>query len=112
MGGGLWLIVAEDPDRTFASCAPNLLYWFNSYSKWFEGTDTSPWPHFENAEALRATGLVNIVTPDAAIKLITERITQAPIELYTMMLAPPGLSLDIVRPSIELFASKVLPHFS
>jgi alkanesulfonate monooxygenase SsuD/methylene tetrahydromethanopterin reductase-like flavin-dependent oxidoreductase (luciferase family) len=112
MGGDLWLVVADDPDRTFAAYAPHLLYWFNSYSKWFEGTDTSPWPHFENAEALRATGLVNIVTPDAAIKLITERITQAPIELYTMMLAPPGLSLDIVRPSIELFASKVLPHFS
>ena len=51
MGGDLWLIVTEDPDRTFAAYAPHLLYWFNSYSKWFEGTDTSPWPHFENSRS-------------------------------------------------------------
>jgi alkanesulfonate monooxygenase SsuD/methylene tetrahydromethanopterin reductase-like flavin-dependent oxidoreductase (luciferase family) len=112
MGGDLWLVVAEDPDRTFAAYAPHLLYWFNSYSKWFEGTDTSPWPHFENAEALASSGLARIVTPDAAIKLIEERIGEVPIEMYTMMLAPPGLALNAVQASLELFANKVLPHFS
>jgi hypothetical protein len=74
MGGDLWLIVTEDPDRTFATYAPHLIYWFNSYSKWFEGTDTSPWPHLDNAEELRAKGLVNVVTPEAAVKLIKHRI--------------------------------------
>lgn len=112
MGGDLWLVVAEDPDRTFATYAPHLLYWFNSYSKWFEGTDTSPWPHFADAEALRSSGLVNIVTPEAAIKSISDRVAEVPIELYTMMLAPPGLALNAVQASLELFARKVLPHFS
>ena len=61
MGGDLWLIVAEDPDRTFATYAPHLIYWFNSYSKWFEGTDTSPWPHLDSGEELLSKGLVNVV---------------------------------------------------
>lgn len=111
MGGDLWLIVAEDPDRTFATYAPNLLYWFNSYSKWFEGTDTSPWPHLENAEELLSRGLVNVVTPEAAVELITKRTAEVPVEMYTMMLSPPGIALSAVETSLELFAKKVMPHF-
>lgn len=111
MGGEMWLIVADDPDRTFATYAPHLLYWFNAYSKWFEGTDTSPWPHLDNAEELLSRGLVNVVTPDAAIKLIKARIAEVPVEMYTFMLTPPGIALDYVRTSLELFANKVMPHF-
>ena len=111
MGGDMWLIVADDPDRTFATYAPHLLYWFNAYSKWFEGTDTSPWPHLDNAEDLLSKGLVNVVTPDAAIKLTKDRIAEVPVEMYTMMLTPPGIALNAVQTSLELFAKKVMPHF-
>ena len=111
MGGDLWLIVAEDPDRTFATYAPHLLYWFNSYSKWFEGTDTSPWPRLDNAEELLSKGLVNVVTPDAAVNLIKDRTAEVPVETYTMMLSPPGIALGAVQTSLELFAKKVMPHF-
>ncbi|MGA2409488.1 MAG: LLM class flavin-dependent oxidoreductase [Candidatus Binataceae bacterium] len=111
MGGDLWLIVAEDPDRTFAAYAPHLLYWFNAYSRWFEGTDTSPWPHLDNAEELLSRGLVNVVTPEAAVKLIKDRTAEVPMELYTMMLSPPAIELGMVRDSLELFAQKVMPHF-
>ncbi|HEX3409373.1 MAG TPA: LLM class flavin-dependent oxidoreductase [Candidatus Binataceae bacterium] len=111
MGGDMWLIVADDPDRTFATYAPHLLYWFNAYSKWFEGTDTSPWPHLENAEELLSRGLVNVVTAEAAVKLIKSRIAEVPVEMYTFMLTPPAIALDAVRTSLELFANKVMPHF-
>jgi alkanesulfonate monooxygenase SsuD/methylene tetrahydromethanopterin reductase-like flavin-dependent oxidoreductase (luciferase family) len=111
MGGDLWLIVSDDPDRTFATYAPHLIYWFNAYSRWFEGTDTSPWPHFDNAEALLASGFVNVVTPDAAVKLIRDRTTEVPVEMYTMMLSPPGIAIHEVEASLELFAKKVMPHF-
>jgi len=110
MGGDMWLIVAEDPNRTFATYAPHLLYWFNAYSKWFEGTDTSPWPHLNNADDLLAKGLVNIVTPEAAVKLIKDRTAEVPVEMYTMMLSPPGIALREVQTSLELFASKVMPN--
>jgi alkanesulfonate monooxygenase SsuD/methylene tetrahydromethanopterin reductase-like flavin-dependent oxidoreductase (luciferase family) len=111
MGGDLWLIVAEDPDRTFATYAPHLLYWFNSYAKWFEGTDTALWPHMEDPAELRSRHLVNVVTPEAAVSLIKGRVAEVPVELYTMMLSPPGIAMNIVAESLELFAKKVMPSF-
>lgn len=111
MGGDLWLVVSEDPDRTFATYAPHLLYWFNSYAKWFEGTDTSPWPHINSAEELKSLRLVNVLTPDDAVKYIEERVAEVPVEMFTLMLSPPGLPLSKVAENIELFAKKVIPHF-
>jgi alkanesulfonate monooxygenase SsuD/methylene tetrahydromethanopterin reductase-like flavin-dependent oxidoreductase (luciferase family) len=111
MGGDIWLVVSEDPGRTFAAYAPHLMYWFNSYAKWFEGTDTSPWPQINNAEELRSRHLVNFVTPDAAVALIKQRVSEVPVEMYTMMLSPPGIAMNTVAESIELFAKKVMPQF-
>jgi probable F420-dependent oxidoreductase len=111
MGGGLWLVVAEDPDRTFAHYAPHLLYWFNSYAKWFEGTDTSPWPMLNSAQELRTRGLVNILSPEAAVELIKRQTAEVPVEMFTFMLSPPGVKLSQVAPHLELFANKVMPHF-
>ncbi len=111
MGGGLWLMVAEDPDRTFATYAPNLLYWFNSYAKWFEGTDTSPWPMMSSAAELKSRQLVNVLTPEAAVALIKAQIAEVPVEMFTFMLSPPGIKLSSIAPHLELFANKVMPHF-
>jgi alkanesulfonate monooxygenase SsuD/methylene tetrahydromethanopterin reductase-like flavin-dependent oxidoreductase (luciferase family) len=111
MGGDLWLVVSEDPDRTFATFAPHLLYWFNSYAKWFEGTDTSPWPLINDAAELKSRGLVNVITPDAAVTLIKGRLAEVPVEMFTMMLSPPGITLSKVEENLELFAKKVMPHF-
>ncbi len=111
MGGDLWLIVSEDPDRTFAAYAPHLMYWFKSYSKWFEGTDTQPWPPINSADELRSRHLVNVVEPEAATALIKQRISEVPVELYTMMLSPPGIEMKAAMESIELFARKVMPNF-
>ena len=111
MGGDLWLVVSEDPDRTFATYAPHLLYWFNSYAKWFEGTDTRPWPHISNAEELKSRRLVNVVTPDAAVTSIRQRVAEVPVEMFTVMLSPPGVPLSRIEENIELFAKSVMPHF-
>jgi alkanesulfonate monooxygenase SsuD/methylene tetrahydromethanopterin reductase-like flavin-dependent oxidoreductase (luciferase family) len=112
MGGDLWLVVSEDPDRTFNAYAPHLMYWFNSYSKWFAGTDTQPWPPINNAAELRSRHLVNVLTPEAAIAAIKQRISEVPIEMYTMMLSPPGIAMKLAMESIELFAKKVMPQFA
>jgi hypothetical protein len=111
IGGDLWLIVSEDPGRTFAECAPNLLYWFNAYSRWFAGSDTSPWPHLDNKEQILSLGLATIVTPEDAVKHIQARTADVPVELFTMMLMPPGSPITSVQTSLELFAKKVMPHF-
>lgn len=111
MGGDLWTVVAEDPDRTFAAYAPHLLYWFNSYAKWFEGADTGLWSHMDDPAELKKQKLVNFLTPEAAIRLIEERVAAVPVELYTMMLSPPGIDMKLVAEGLELFAKKVMPHF-
>ena len=111
IGGDLWVIVSEDPGRTFVECAPNLLYWFNAYARWFAGSDTSPWPHLENKEQILSLGLATIVTPEDAVKHIKARIADVPVELFTMMLMPPGSPINSVQTSLELFAKKVMPHF-
>jgi hypothetical protein len=87
------------------------MYWFNSYSKWFEGTDTQPWPPINDAEELRSKHLVNVVTPEAAIATIRQRVSEVPVEMYTMMLSPPGITMSTVVESIELFAKRVMPNF-
>ena len=111
IGGDLWLIVSEDPGRTFVECAPNLLYWFNAYSRWFAGSDTSPWPHLDNKEQILSLGLATIVTPEDAVKHIKARTADVPVEIFTMMLMPPGSPINSVQTSLELFAKKVMPHF-
>jgi len=91
IGGDLWLIISEDPDRTFAECAPNLLYWFNAYSRWFEGQRYEPVAPSQYKEQILSLGLATIVTPEDAIKHIKARTAEVPVELFTMMLMPPGL---------------------
>ena len=73
IGGELWVIVADDPGRTFAECAPHLLSWFNAYSRWFAGSETSPWPQLEHTEQIRSLGLATIVTPEDAVTHIQAR---------------------------------------
>jgi alkanesulfonate monooxygenase SsuD/methylene tetrahydromethanopterin reductase-like flavin-dependent oxidoreductase (luciferase family) len=111
MGGDLWLIVSEDPDRTFAAYGPHLLYWFNAYARWMEGSDTGLWTHMDEPSQLRELGLINVLTPSDAVAHIKRRVTEMPVELYTMMLSPPGIDMKIVRESLELFAKKVSPAF-
>jgi alkanesulfonate monooxygenase SsuD/methylene tetrahydromethanopterin reductase-like flavin-dependent oxidoreductase (luciferase family) len=111
MGGDMWLIVSKDPDETFATYAPHLLYWFNSYAQWFEGTNTRPWPHINDVEELKSLRLVNIVTPEAAVTLIRERVAEVPVEMFNMMLSPPGIPLSKIEDHMQLFAKEVLPHF-
>lgn len=111
MGGDLWLIVAADPERTFAAYAPHLIYWFNAYARWFEGTDTAPWPHIDSPSQLRELGLVNVLTPADAIAHIRKQTAEVPVELYTMMLSPPGIDMKLVREGLELFAKEVMVAF-
>ncbi|HZP46879.1 MAG TPA: LLM class flavin-dependent oxidoreductase [Candidatus Binataceae bacterium] len=111
MGGDLWLVVSTDPERTFNLYAPRLIYWFNAYARWFEGSGTGLWPMIKDAEHLRSLGLVNFLTPDDAVAHIRRRVAEVPIELYTMMLAPPAVDMKLVRESLELFAAKVMPAF-
>jgi probable F420-dependent oxidoreductase len=112
MTGGLpWLVVSNDPERDFNLFSPGVMYWYNSYAKWFEGTDTNVWPHLDSADDLKRLKLMTVVTPDEAVKMIKALIAEVPVETFGFAIAPPGVPVSKVTENIELFANKVMPHF-
>ena len=68
-------------------------------------------PHLENKEQILSLGLATIVTPEDAVTHIKARTADVPVELFTMMLMPPGAPITSAQTSLELFAKKVIPHF-
>ena len=110
-GGDLWMVVSNDPERTFALYAPHVLYWYNAYAKWFEGTDTSVWPYLNSIDDLKKYNMLNVVTPEQAVTRIKQQLAEVPVETYSIAIAPPGVPVSKVRDNLELFASKVMPHF-
>jgi alkanesulfonate monooxygenase SsuD/methylene tetrahydromethanopterin reductase-like flavin-dependent oxidoreductase (luciferase family) len=110
-GGVPWLVVSNDPERTFALYAPGVMYWYNSYAKWFEGTDTNVWPRLESVEDLKRLNMLTVVTPADAVKMIEGLIAEVPVETFGISIAPPGVPVSKVAEHLELFASKVIPRF-
>jgi probable F420-dependent oxidoreductase len=110
-GGSLWLVVGDDPERTFAKVAPHVLYWYNAYAKFFETTEMKLWPIMQSTDELKTRKLLTVLTPDDAVKLIKEQIGEIPVESYSVPISPPGMPADQFRSHLELFAQKVIPHF-
>jgi len=60
-------------------------------------------------DGLRKSGLLKVVDPEMAIKIIREYITAVPLTHYYSWTLPPGLPPRWAQPHLELFASKVIP---
>jgi alkanesulfonate monooxygenase SsuD/methylene tetrahydromethanopterin reductase-like flavin-dependent oxidoreductase (luciferase family) len=105
------LVVSDDPERTFALLAPHVIYFVNTYAKWFEGTDTHVWSAVHGNEELKASGMLTVLTPEDAVKQLKGLIAQFPMEAMTLSLAPPGMPAHKMMQYHELFAKKVMPHF-
>jgi alkanesulfonate monooxygenase SsuD/methylene tetrahydromethanopterin reductase-like flavin-dependent oxidoreductase (luciferase family) len=106
-----YLIVSHDPERTFNLLAPHVIYWANSYSSWFEGSDTQVWSRIDDIEGLRTSGLLNVFTPQNAIAALKKMEAEMPLELFSFLLAPPGVPAKDNFKSLELFAKEVMPAF-
>ena len=106
----MWLMVSEDPERTFAEVAPHVLHQINTYAKWLSGTGHQSFVPADVA-TLKASGQLMIMTPDEAIKFFKSQMALAPLEGFAGMTPPAGFPLDKLAPYIELFANKVLPAF-
>ena len=67
--GGFWfLIVSDDPEKTFAEAADHVSYQVNNYSVWLQAGGLQPLaPHLNDREDLRKSGLLHVVDPDTAI---------------------------------------------
>jgi alkanesulfonate monooxygenase SsuD/methylene tetrahydromethanopterin reductase-like flavin-dependent oxidoreductase (luciferase family) len=96
--------VTEDPEATWAEIGKYVLHYVRSYAEWSgdQATSSSPMHGLTSIEAVRASTMVNVVTPDECIELArTHSITLTPLM--------GGMPPDTGWKFIELFADKVLP---
>lgn len=106
--GPMFLCVSEDPDRTWATIAPNALHETNSYAQWIaEGNESAPYSAFSDADALRKIGLYLVLTPDETVALIRGLDDDSMITMHPCM---GGMSTDIGWRSLELLVNKVFPE--
>jgi alkanesulfonate monooxygenase SsuD/methylene tetrahydromethanopterin reductase-like flavin-dependent oxidoreductase (luciferase family) len=110
---GFWfLIVSDDPERTFAEAADHVIYQVNNYSVWLQAGGLQPLaPHLSDQEALKQSGLLQVVDPDTAIGMIRNLADTVPITHFYSWTLPPGLPPRWAGTHLELFASKVIPAF-
>ena len=54
---------------------------------------------------------VGCLNADEFRDYVKQRLAEVPVEMFTFMLSPPGISLSSIAPHLELFANKVMPHF-
>ncbi len=107
-----YLIVSNDPEKTFTEAADHVIYQANNYSKWLSAAGLAPLSeHLGDREQLRKSGLLQVVDPDGAIRVIRDLASNVPITHFYSWTLPPGLPPRWAEEHLELFASKVIPAF-
>ena len=110
-GGHFWLIVSNDPARTFAQVAPHVMYQITVYNEWLADAGQALFPAIERPEQLAELGILNCVSPAEACDLIGAYIEATGIERYYTWTVPPGYPVAAMNDHLALFASEVMPHF-
>lgn len=111
---GLFLVVAEDPDKAMHELAPYYHHVNNTYGQWMNedkaiGLD-DPVLKPMSLDAFKKSGILQILTPDAAIAKFKAMQARIAVEHF-MMMKPPGLPAERFVEYAQLFASKVIPAF-
>ncbi len=110
--GNLWLVVSDDPEKTWHELGHHLLHVFQDYAPGLEKAGMGRlMPYPKDVAALRSMGYVTIVTPETAVQMLKQQTVDMPVEHFCFMSVPPGLPPKVMYPYLELFAQKVMPHF-
>lgn len=110
-GGYFWLIPSEDPDKTWNEAAEHVRYQVNAYAEWSEKAGMPLFPKLPDTDALRESGLFQVVDVDTCIQMIRDYALETPLTHYYSWTLPPGLPASWIQPHLELFTSKVIPAF-
>jgi alkanesulfonate monooxygenase SsuD/methylene tetrahydromethanopterin reductase-like flavin-dependent oxidoreductase (luciferase family) len=104
--GGLFLHVASDPETAWSRLGPHLLHDSNTYAAWAANGRMPDMPYraFRNVDELRASGAYEVVTPDEAVRLLSERRWASFRPLVG------GLEPEVGWESLRLLESEVLPR--
>lgn len=97
--------VARDPQAAWEQIGAHVLHLVRSYASWAGDVDTvtSPFYGLDTVEAIRAAGIINVLTPEQAVAFAR----QTPISLVPLI---SGLAPQIGWDMLELFAAEVLPQ--
>jgi alkanesulfonate monooxygenase SsuD/methylene tetrahydromethanopterin reductase-like flavin-dependent oxidoreductase (luciferase family) len=107
-GSGEMIWVSEDPDRSWVEIGQYLLYQAVTYASW-QGTNSGGSVVNSDAttvESLRAEGKYKILTPEECIEYAKGNPDGTVVHFPLCGGTPPNLGWQ----SLELYASKVLPH--
>jgi alkanesulfonate monooxygenase SsuD/methylene tetrahydromethanopterin reductase-like flavin-dependent oxidoreductase (luciferase family) len=109
--GPLFLFVTDDPDRTWTTIGPNLLYATNTTAAWAleRGVGATPYPELTDVEELKGNDQFQVVTPDECVSLIDKLPPDAEITLHPLF---GGLDPELGSRCVELFVSSVLPELA
>jgi alkanesulfonate monooxygenase SsuD/methylene tetrahydromethanopterin reductase-like flavin-dependent oxidoreductase (luciferase family) len=99
--------ISENPEADWARIAPHALHESSSYATWV-GDDTamSPYVLTEDTEALRATGLYLVLTPDEAVDFVERNGS------FVLRPLMGGLDPELAWSSLRLFERRVLPRLT
>lgn len=103
---GTHWVVAEDPERAFATLAPALLYQVNAYGEFGMFGAMDP---FTDARQLLDLGLYRLLDAGGAVVELTRLISSGPVvDCFSWTLFP-GEPLDGAAERLEYFAGRVIP---
>ena len=107
INGGGWVHVSENPDAAWSEIWPHVAHVARTYAEWSSGSENAanPFHGLDNEAAIRASGFIQVVTPDECVAIANER---------TIGLVPliGGLSPKVGWKSLELYCEKVLPKIA
>lgn len=105
--GPVFLHVAEDPDEAWAAIAPHALHETNAYSRWMaESMGGAVYSEATDADALRASGAYQVVTPEQCIQIARDLGPGGRLALHPLM---GGMDPELGWESLRLFADQVMP---
>jgi alkanesulfonate monooxygenase SsuD/methylene tetrahydromethanopterin reductase-like flavin-dependent oxidoreductase (luciferase family) len=112
----LFMVVAEDKSAAMDELAPYFHHVNNTYGE-FMAEDKAigmenPGLAAMDLEAFKASGILDIMTPDEAITRFRKMKEKAPALEHLMFMRPPGLPAERFMAYAGLFAQKVMPAFA
>ena len=107
-GSGEMIWISEDPERTWSEIGRYLLHDATTYASWQpENHRSTVHSDAKTVAALRQEGKCQILTPDECVEYLKAQGPVASISLFPLCGGTPP---DLAWPSLELYASKVLPR--
>lgn len=99
--------VAQDPDEYWDSIARHVQHETNIYAKWArESNAFSPYKHFDDTDALRASGAYRVYRPQELIEAAREMPAAQPIMFHPLC---GGIPPELGWRSLHLFMDEVMP---